>query len=152
MILREPCFIENFCQDQPYNSMVLIAPYCYNSCTNCQNQHLMKNPVTNFDVSALIKIYQANPFLEGITVAGLEPHHCSATWWSELQRFITEANISKVTIYTSETIKKEIYTDELYYKTGEYIQTLPCKTVTINDWEIKLGSSNQNFELVYKKD
>lgn len=145
MLLRNPFMVENIYQDQPYISLLLVSPFCANSCIGCHNQELKNKELKDYSLLDLTMYYLKHNLVEGITVAGLEPYHSGDEWWSELQKFILTADIKKVTIYTSYNYIKSLECDELYYKLGSYNNNLKPKEVIIGDWSITLGSSNQDF-------
>lgn len=153
--LGSPYFIENIYTDQPYSSMLLIAPNCDFKCKNCQNKHLASS-VMDISLDILKYEYESNPFFEGITIGGLEMFLSGDNFLQEIIDFIKLCNIKKVTLYTRFDINnelvvkflnelKKINVDELYIKYGEYIEKSNKKIIEINNWKIILASSNQNF-------
>jgi len=60
MLLRNPCFIDNFHADQPYSSILIIAPYCYKECDGCQNKHLQDTELIDFTPEELAHEYIEN--------------------------------------------------------------------------------------------
>jgi len=158
MLLREPYFVENIGRDQPYLSMLLIAPYCTFKCVGCQNKHLGCNQLNNFSKKELIDIYNDNPFYKGITIAGLEIFDSGEKFLNDVLDFISYEKITKVTIYTRlsiddikvQNIIKKIKNlnniKEFYLKIGEFkYQEENENTVKINNWEISLYNKEQNF-------
>lgn len=165
MLLRNPFFRDNLWRDQPYSSMLLVAPYCDFKCNPCfcQNAALKNASLINFSIDELVKEFKSNPFVDGITLAGLEPFLSSevdSSWWSETISFIEKAEIKKVTIYTrfektdeevSDVINKITSLEnvnEFYLKTGMFIKDSKQKEIKIRDWTLTLASDNQNFERV----
>lgn len=163
MKLRAPFYLENFFQDQPYFSLLLIAPYCDFSCYNCQNRHLSANEVRNFTIEKLAAVFGNNPFVEGITIGGLEPLLSPGDFIKEVVELIRLTGIRKVTFYTrftSETKQvKELLAqlatldlDLLCLKTGRYISSLEEARMQFveggENWQINLGSKNQDFEVL----
>lgn len=153
--LNNPYFIENIYTDQPYSSMLLIAPNCDFKCKNCQNKHLFGN-VQDISIDILKNEYYSNPFFEGITIGGLEMFLSGDEFLQEIIDFIKLCDIKKVTLYTRFDINdefvikflnelKKINIDELYIKYGEYIENSNKKIIEINNWKIILASDNQNF-------
>lgn len=161
MKLRRPFFIENDYRDQPYFSMVLMAPYCDFSCKGCQNSKFKHDPVENISINELISEYNSNKLYQGVTVEGLELFLSGAKFKRDLIEFLTKGRISNVTIYTRFTINDEKvknFIDEIknietlgniYLKTGIYKKNEESKICSFNiggsDWEIELASSNQDF-------
>jgi len=164
MKLRTPYFKDNFSEDQPYDSLILIAPYCDFSCKGCQNIDLFKSPIKDYDISVLAEVILENPFVSGITVGGLEVLKSGMNFMLDLGELIKLANISRVTIYSRfelddenlfiflEKIKDLECVTELYCKTGEYIEGLGSKISNFyykgNPWSICLGSKNQDFNII----
>ena len=161
MLLREPYYIENLGRDQPYLSMLLIAPYCTFKCIGCQNKHLGDNTLKNFSNNELIDIYNSNPFFQGVTIAGLEIIDSGRDFQNNVIEFIKLAKIPKVTIYTryhknspevellSQEIKNINSIKEFYLKSGEFkLQSKNENIVKINNWEISLYNKEQNFEKI----
>lgn len=150
MLLRKPFFVDNLRADQPYNSMLLVAPYCNNQCVGCHNQHLKSSELEDFEPEYLSYLYDNNPFWDGITLAGLEPEHSDDIWWSDVFSFVEMSNIKNVTVYTSTHIVRVFpnCVKNLYYKTGLYIQGISEKKVSLGSWEIILASNNQDFRKV----
>lgn len=146
MLLRFPYYLENFKRDQPYNSLLLISANCFKGCPGCQNNALKDNTLKEFSVDELVTTYKNNPFVQGITLGGLEAYYNNKDWWEEFDLFLELANVNKLTIYT---FKDKPYRDfnvkTVYWKTGEYINTLDSKVVNIDNFKITLASSNQNF-------
>ncbi len=155
MELANPYYLENIYADQPYSSMLLIAPQCDFKCDGCQNIHL-KNDFKDIKLDFLIKEFKNNPFFEGITVGGLEIFLSGENFLKDLIKFIQMGDIKKITIYKRfdkdypllKKIIEEIkilQVDELYLKYGEYKKNRKSKIVQIKNWSIKLASDNQNF-------
>lgn len=146
MKLRSPFYLENLFRDQPYASLLLIAPDCFNHCIGCHNQHLKEATTEDFSVVQLVEIYKSNPFVQGITLGGLEPGHCTEDWYAELLEFIEKAGIERVTVYTSlDEPFIQLPCKETYWKTGKYFEGLPKKTVQLGKFSIELASANQRF-------
>jgi hypothetical protein len=164
MKFRNPFFVENLMQDQPYCSLLLVAPYCDGACPGCQNSVLNDNDVIDISVDNLVKQYRANPFVDGITVAGLEICLSGDEFVADLLKFIEQAEVPRVTIYSRfppdypklKAILARIAglssVVELYCKTGAFQQNSQSKSIelTRNDssWSISLASSNQEFHIV----
>lgn len=158
MQLREPFFETVLGQDQPYNALLLISPFCKFICEGCHNLHLDSKKVEDFKVVDLAKKVNEDPFLEGITVSGLEIFDSGIGFQHEIADLIKTLNEGKrkVTIYTrySKSIpmvfnflhKIEPFCEELYLKHGSYASELPTKEVKIDNWTLTLASDNQNFE------
>jgi len=162
--LRDPFFMENVCHDQPYSSWVLMAPYCDFKCYGCQNKEVVRGKVDSFSIYYLKNEFKDNPFVDGITVAGLEICLSGSDFIKDLYYFIKLANISRVTIYSRfeldderlssflEKIKDLECVTELYCKTGKYIDELDSKISNFyykgNPWSICLGSKNQDFNII----
>jgi hypothetical protein len=156
MILRGPFFQRNNNEDQPYYSLLFIAPSCDLKCGSCcHNSQLMKkNKIKNWTKKEIKQRYEVD-FFEGITIGGLEVTCSNYIWLKELCQIIEVIQIPNVTIYTREELthpKIKFLIDNintnLYIKTGMYIPNMQKKTVTIGDWEIELASDNQNFQKV----
>ena len=147
MLLRSPFYIENFKRDQPYNSLLLIVPYCHKQCVGCHNEHLQDNTLRDFAVDELVEIYTKNPFVEGVTLGGLEPMYCSHKWWDEFNTFIIKAKVKDLTIYTHQNFVFRAFSglDNVYWKTGAHKQGRDKKTITYQDWKLELSSDNQRF-------
>ena len=132
MKLREPYFLENIGRDQPYMSMLLIAPYCNFSCEGCQNRHLAEGKIKDFSIEELIMEYNSNPFYQGITVGGLEIFNSGNDFIDDILYFIEKCEIENITIYTKytmdnfkvkiliELIKNISTVKNFYLKTGEF--------------------------------
>jgi hypothetical protein len=147
MLLRNPIVTENM-SDQPYHSMMLIAPFCIRGCAGCHNNHLQKERLSAVPVEWLIDKYQSNPFFEGVTVSGLDPYYCSYEWWDEFDIFVELATVEKVTIYTGHPSPFRVFPDsvkEVYWKVGSYEQGTDKATFKIGGFEILLASNNQKF-------
>lgn len=159
MLLANPYFVENVFQDQPYSSMLLIAPNCDFTCEGCQNKHLKDN-YRDFDIGYLVDIYKENPFYQGITVGGLEIFLSGDKFLKDLLEFIKKAKVGKITIYTRfelgynrlnyfiDSLNALPFLKELYVKTGNYDKNLESKIIKINNWELKLSSENQDFNKI----
>jgi len=145
MLLRFPFVVDNDHSDQPYFSMQLIAPYCYNSCIGCHNSQIRQTSLKDFSISYIIGEYNANPFWEGMTLGGLEPEHSGDYWWEDVQRIVDGTGMENLTIYTSTDNVRDIKVKNLYYKTGEYRRADLPHTVEIGDWAVVLASQNQRF-------
>ena len=156
MKLRSPYMIENSYQDQPYHSLILICPYCDFSCEGCQNKPLQEQPIRDFSVDELVGLIKDNPFLEGITLAGLEFCFSGDEFLDDLVELCNKAKIDNLTIYTRFTVKHPYITKALellpvsniYLKEGLYIKNAPNKVCNINSWSITLASDNQKFAKV----
>lgn len=150
MLLRSPYVIDNLGADQPYNSMLVIAPFCFNSCNGCHNRGLKEAPLKDFTPEKLAEEFLKNPFWEGVTLGGLEPEHSQDHWWSEFSKFIELARPKSLTIYTSTTSSlRHFEVENLYYKTGIYLRDDEPKEINLDNWSIKLASRNQDFVKVY---
>lgn len=156
MLLRNPFFVENLWQDQPYASLLLVAPYCDLACEGCHNKDLKDTELHNYSIDELAEEYNSNPFIDGITVAGLEICLSGELFINDLILLIKKCNIKMVTIYSRfrlcdeklREIKERLLLlnlEELYFKTGKYNSELPKKVVKIKDVEITLASCNQDF-------
>ena len=146
MKLRSPFFIDNLGSDQPYNSMLVIAPYCHTRCPDCHNKHLRSGELKEFTPLGLAEIFLSNPFWEGVTLGGLEGMDGSEHWWKDFKEFLTLANVKKLTVYTSQYSFYPLpMVKELYYKFGDYRPDLPSKEVEVEGWKITLASDNQEF-------
>jgi hypothetical protein len=167
MKFRNPFFTENIMQDQPYCSLLLVAPFCDGACPGCQNAVLSESDVVDFTVDELVKSYTDNPFVDGITVAGLEICLSGEDFVRDLVTFIERAGVPRVTIYSrfpAEYAKLRAIlariegiptVQELYCKTGMYIQNGTSKKVVLNStasceqtWTLSLASANQEFHVV----
>lgn len=166
MKLRNPFYIENLYQDQPYASLILVAPYCDFKCQGCQNKSLGGKEIKDYDVMSILVEYLNNPFVDGITLAGLEPFIGDENdYLIDVLMLIQMARINKITIYTRFDLNNEkvssyinqIYkldfVKDLFIKTGEYIQNSKSKEIKlINDnnniWSITLASENQDFHVI----
>lgn len=165
MKLRDPFFIENLYQDQPYASLILIAPYCDFKCQNCQNISLRDKKIIDFDVMSILVEYLNNPFVDGITLAGLEPFIGDENdYLIDVLTLIQMAKINSITIYTRfdlnnkkvhsyiNQIYKLNFVKNLFIKTGEYIQNSKSKEIKLinnnNTWSITLASENQDFHII----
>jgi hypothetical protein len=159
MKLRNPYFIENLFTDQPYSSLILVTPYCYGTCYKCQNKNLNNFDIKDFSLGELMDEYKNNPFVDGVTVAGLEICDSGDDFITDLIILIKELHIKKLTIYSryylvddvlSNIVKKciELDLEEFYVKTGEYIHNSNSKIIKIDNWSITLASDNQNFEKI----
>ena len=155
MKLRHPFFVENFHQDQPFCSMLMICPYCDFTCEGCQNKHLANYHVKDFSVDELVKEYKSNPFYEGVTLGGLEVSLSGEGFIEDFVDFVSLSGIKNVCIYTRENeenifiqklLMELLFVDKVYIKTGKYIPFQPILKVDIGDWSIELGSSNQTFK------
>lgn len=156
MLLGNPFFTENLMRDQPYQSMLLIAPNCDFTCKGCQNA-LLGNDSSYFEVEDVVYEYDKNPFFEGITVGGLELFLSGDDFLEDFASVVEISKTENVTIYTrfelvdsfvSGYLKRisEIPTvKNLYIKTGKYDEQLKSKTTSIGRWTMRLASSNQNF-------
>lgn len=159
MELANPYFIENIYQDQPYSSMLLIAPHCDFTCEGCQNKHL-KNDFKDIELNFLVEEYNKNPFFEGITVGGLEIFLSGEDFKDELISLIKKTKSKNLTIYTRfekydkvvfeyiEKLKQIDTLKNIYLKTGKYMLEHKKKKIKIKNFEITLGSSNQTFEKI----
>lgn len=146
MLLRAPFFKENFFRDQPYPSLILIAPNCKRRCLGCHNDHLRRREVKDFTLDFLANKITNNPFVVGITLGGLEPADSGDSWWEEIDELIRLAGIRYVTVYTSRAKPfHEFKCENVYWKTGKYDRHYPPIEITIEQTQIKLGSNNQNF-------
>ena len=147
MLLRSPFFIDNLGADQPYNSMHIIVPYCYNGCMGCQNAHLKEGELKEFTPEELAEEFKSNPFWEGVTLGGLEPHFCKPHWWKEFERFLELGEVEKLTIYTAMTEPLMHFSgvEEVYWKLGGYDRHGESYEVSVGDWKITLASKNQKF-------
>lgn len=147
MLLRRPYYRENFKVDQPYNSLLLISPYCYRNCPNCHNSYLKTNRISNLSVEFLSNVYKNNRYINGITIGGLEPLYNTFEWWDEIQDLVDTCRIENVCIYTSfdDLGSVKIKTKNLYLKTGVYIHNDQPITYILDKWSITLASSNQKF-------
>ena len=158
MKLRSPFFLENLNQDQPYSSMLFITPYCDFKCLGCQNKHLADNDVNDFPVDELVEEYKNNPFVEGVTIGGLEVCFSGDHFLEDFIKFLTITKCPKVTIYsrfnlTNHYLDKLIRcltllhsVEELYLKTGHHVEDLGQKEIKLTkDWSITLSSYNQDF-------
>jgi hypothetical protein len=165
MKLRNPFYIENLYQDQPYSSLVLIAPYCDFKCKKCQNLTLSTEKISNFPITLLSAVYNDNSFVDGITVAGLEICLSGEKFIKDLIYLIKLSKIDKVTIYSRFTLNDDILSDilirlneiefikELYCKTGCHVEgsnkkTINYKDIDNNKWSIELSSDNQDFLII----
>ncbi|MFA6878385.1 MAG: 4Fe-4S cluster-binding domain-containing protein [Fusobacterium sp.] len=159
MLLREPYYMENMGRDQPYLSMLLIAPYCTFKCKGCQNKHLGQNQTKNFSTKELQNIYKSNPFFQGVTIAGLEIFDSGEKFQEDFINFISYEKITKVTVYTRykkdskevlnlvKKIKALKNIENFYIKTGEFrLQEKNENTVKIGNWEILLYNKEQDFQ------
>ena len=161
MKLRNPFIKENF-SDQPYFSMLIIAPNCNGICEGCQNKNLLNYNIKDYNFKQLFDEYNSNLFYQGITVGGLEIFDSGKQFLEELIFFIEQAKIKKITIYTRyeitdkcvqellNKIKKYEWLEELYIKTGSFKLKSKTKTLCFEShngkkFEIKLASDNQNF-------
>lgn len=159
MKLRAPYFVDNLFQDQPYASMLLVAPYCDFKCKECQNLPLSTGDVSNFSPRDLAVAFHSNPFVEGVTLGGLEFTKSPKEDIDDFLHFVRLAKIPKVTLYTRETLEHYIVLDvvqkllqiptvtEAYLKTGIFDPSRPAKRVTLEpiNWHVTLSSDNQNF-------
>lgn len=165
MKLRYPFYQESLFQDQPYASMILMAPYCDFNCQGCQNSPLGEQSIRNFSVDQLFKAYTENVFVDGITVGGLEVSLSGEAFFNDLHRLIKAASVPKITIYTRFTKEDPNISrllrlldldcvEELYLKTGGYISGLKSRQEDLYQpetkriWSIKLASRNQRFEVI----
>lgn len=163
MRLRNPYFLENLYQDQPYASLLLVAPDCDFRCPGCQNRSVGAAEVVDVPVAELAAEYAANPFVDGITVAGLEVCLSGQDFWDELCLLIARAEIPQVTLYTRfsrshpvlrallERIARIGCVESLFVKTGMYVAGRPARTVTLEGretWSVRLASDNQEFAVI----
>lgn len=159
MLLREPYYVENIGRDQPYLSMLLIAPYCTFKCQGCQNKHLGQNTLKDFSIKDLQDAFNSNPFFQGVTIAGLEIFDSGVKFQEDFLNFISYKKIRKVTVYTRyhkdskevSNLVKKIKTlkniKNFYIKTGEFrLQEKNENTVKIGNWEILLYNKEQDFQ------
>jgi hypothetical protein len=167
MKFRNPFFLENIMQDQPYCSLLLVAPFCDGACPGCQNTVLNDADVLDVSVAELAKTYRENPFVDGITVAGLEICLSGEEFVNDLVSFIERAQVPRVTIYSRfppehprlKSILSRIAAigsvEELYCKTGMFMQNSASRSVVLKSnnaqgqtWTISLASSNQEFHVL----
>jgi hypothetical protein len=167
MKFRNPYFTENIMQDQPYCSLLLVAPYCDGACPGCQNSLLSDSDVIDFTVPELVQSYCENPFVDGITVAGLEICLSGEEFVRDLIEFIEKAAVPRVTIYSRfpaeypklrailSRIEGIPTVQELYCKTGMYVQNVTGKKIVLNSsagseqtWTLSLASANQDFHVL----
>lgn len=166
MKLRNPYFVENMMHDQPYCSLLLVAPFCDGACHCCQNLILNDADLIDVSVNDLVSEYQNNPFIDGVTVAGLEICLSGDDFIQDFIEFVEKANVPKVTIYTRFTMaispvlcslldKLTLLQSvkELYCKTGAYQEHYHNKEITLNSnndriWKLTLASDNQDFFVV----
>lgn len=154
-------------QDQPYCSLLLVAPFCDGACPGCQNTVLNDADVLDVSVTELAKTYRENPFVDGITVAGLEICLSGEEFVNDLVAFVKEAAVPRVTIYSRfapnhpklkailARIAEVTSVEELYCKTGMFMQNGSTKTVVLKNvaeggqtWTISLASANQEFHVL----
>lgn len=159
MKLKAPYYIENLFQDQPYASLLLVAPYCDFKCVKCHNAPLVASEVGSFSPRELLIAYNSNPFVQGVTLGGLEFTKSPKEDLDDFIMFLRMAKVPKVTLYTRETFDHYIVMDmvqqilqlpavtEAYLKTGAFDISRPTKRVELADpeWSITLASDNQNF-------
>lgn len=151
MLLRNPFFQDNLGQDQPYNSILLVAPYCSFPCEGCQNKHLQDAELKEFSVGKIAERYLTNPFAEGITVGGLEPFESGEEFFKDLLDLCIRIK-PRLTIYTRfsyDEVKPIVdefipHVTELYLKTGPYEENAGTRTFEFNDQVVTIGS-NQDF-------
>lgn len=165
MELRNPFMQENLFQDQPYASLLLVAPHCDFRCPGCQNRDVAAADVRDFSVDEMVAEYSSNPFVDGITVAGLEVCLSGPAFWDDLCKFVARAEIPRVTLYTRFPRRHSVLRvllerlaaiptlAELYVKTGAYVAGEVERTVTLRQrgrqlWTLKLASSNQSFFVI----
>jgi len=171
MLLRYPYFTNDIGGDQPWHSMKLIAPYCDFLCAGCQNRHLGQAELKDFSPESLKGIYESlAPFVEGVTIGGLEVNFCDFGWLQDLLSFINGAKSPKLLIYTRQSDWSELseslqYTLEalselptlefLAVKYGRYLADRPKRIETFipeadaTPWSLSLASDNQ-FLKIYK--
>lgn len=165
MRLRFPYCQENFMQDQPYPSLLLVAPDCDLSCPGCHNGSLQGQEVRDISVDKIAREYKKNVFVEGITVGGLEICLSGEEFLFDLRNLIQKAGVEKLTLYTrfnlSDAKLRRIISfldldqiSEFFVKTGRYIGSMYSRRETLvhdisgKSWTLKLGSSAQAFHVI----
>ncbi|MEG1002055.1 4Fe-4S cluster-binding domain-containing protein [Clostridium sp.] len=149
MIIRTKGIVHERVEDAPFIGALISAVDCRFNCKGCFNQHIKELPTIKMDSDDIIEEVTANPFNEGIILAGLE--------WSlqpdELRAIIHAAlnkNL-KIIIYSGLTEEefKEKFSDiynlnkNLYYKFGKYDESL--KVSDNVQYDVKLATSNQKI-------
>ena len=149
MIIRTKGIVHERVEDAPFIGALISAIDCRFNCKGCFNQHIKELPTIKMDSEDIIEEVTANPFNEGIILAGLE--------WSlqpdELRALVHAGlnNNLKIIIYSALTEEefKEKFSDiynlkkNLYFKFGKYDERL--KVSDNIQYDVKLATSNQKI-------
>ena len=142
-------------QDAPFIGALIIAPYCFQGCEDCQNKHLIDNHedyIQRDTAQDIINEVVDNELNEGIILGGLEWTY-SYLGMKALVKCALRNNL-KVFIYTyldEESFTKkfgELLEDikgKLYIKFGKYDKKQKIKGK--KQFGVKLPTSNQYIKL-----
>ena len=134
-------------------TMFIAFPFCNFKCDKdaniqvCQNSELVKEPIKDISINAIIKVYDNNPLTHAVVCGGLEPFDS----FEELELFIKNFRINHkdpIIIYTGYR-ELEIHSKvqqlkecgNLIIKFGRFIPNMPHRYDEILG--VTLASDNQ---------
>ena len=149
MIIKYKTIEHERYEDAPFIGALISSIDCHINCKNCFNQHLKELPTIEKSSQEIIDIIKANPFNQGIILAGLE--------WTEqpneMRELINVALLNNLQVMLYTGLSEESFNNQfndiynmpnIYIKFGSYQENLKSNNKMHN---VKLATSNQ---IIYK--